>query len=90
MKSPSEALLKQLTAIDSSVAAAFIALIGTGPEEREIGVGKFNARADGRDCEFAVVVSDEWQHRGLGTLLMRHLIDVARSRGIKSMQTPTL
>jgi GNAT superfamily N-acetyltransferase len=87
MKSPSEALLKQLTAIDASVDAAFVALIGTGPEEREIGVGRFNARADGGDCEFAVAVSDEWQHKGLGTLLMRHLIDVARLRGIKSMHS---
>jgi GNAT superfamily N-acetyltransferase len=30
-------------------------------------------------------VSDAWQGKGLGTLLMRHLIDVARQRGIKRM-----
>ena len=36
-------------------------------------------------CECAVTVSDEWQHKGLGTLLMKHLIEVARARGIRRM-----
>ena len=30
-------------------------------------------------------MADEWRNRGLGVLLMRHLIDVARSRGVRSM-----
>ena len=51
------------------------------------GVARFSARADGHDCEFAVTVSDEWQHKGLGTLLMRRLIDVARARGIEAMHS---
>ena len=87
MKSPSEALLKQLTAIDPSTDAAYVAVIGAGTEEREIGAARFSARPDGKDCEFAVTVSDEWQHKGLATLLMRRLIDVARSRGIESMHS---
>ena len=32
-----------------------------------------------------MTVSDEWRGKGLGTLLMRHLIEVARHRGIKRM-----
>ena len=38
MSSPSEALLKPLTAIDPSTDAACVAVIGAGAEEREIGV----------------------------------------------------
>jgi len=30
-------------------------------------------------------VAEEWRHKGLGTALMRHLIDVARRRGIRTM-----
>ena len=41
--------------------------------------------ADGKFCECAITVSDEWHHRGLATLLMRHLIDVARECGIHTM-----
>ena len=87
MKSPSDALLKQLTAIDVSRDAAYVAVIGAGAEEREIGVARFSAQPDGKDCEFAVTVGDEWQHKGLATLLMGHLMDVARSRGIGSMHS---
>ncbi|WP_394540263.1 GNAT family N-acetyltransferase [Lysobacter enzymogenes] len=32
-----------------------------------------------------MVVADQWQGRGLGTALMRHLIDIARARGIDRM-----
>ena len=36
---------------------------------------------------FAVAVADEWQMKGLGTLLMQRLIAVARSRGIAKMHS---
>jgi GNAT superfamily N-acetyltransferase len=41
--------------------------------------------ADGKRCECAVTVFDEWQHKGLGSSLMKHLIEVARSNGIRCM-----
>jgi GNAT superfamily N-acetyltransferase len=87
MRSPSDALLKQLTTVDPLTDAAYVAVIGNGSEERQIGVARFSASADGDDCEFAITVADEWQNKGLGTLLMRHLIEVARSRGIESMHS---
>ena len=87
MRSPSDALLKQMTVINLATDAAYVALIGEGDLQREIGVARFSARADGHDCEFAVTVSDEWQNRGLGTLLMARLIKVARARGIESMHS---
>ena len=85
VKSPSPALIAQLTHPDPLRDAAFIAVIADGAEKREIGVARFCARPDGITCECAVAVSDEWQHRGLATLLMRHLIAVARERGIECM-----
>ena len=87
MRSPSDALLKQMTVINLATDAAYVALVGEGDLQREIGVSRFSARADGHDCEFAVTVSDEWQNRGLGTLLMARLIKVARARGIESMHS---
>jgi GNAT superfamily N-acetyltransferase len=87
MSSPSDALLRQLTAIDPSTDAAFVALIADGDQQREIGVARFSARPDGHDCEFAVTVSDAWQRKGLGTVLMKRLIDVAKARGIAAMHS---
>jgi GNAT superfamily N-acetyltransferase len=87
MRSPSDALLKQLTAIDPATDAAYVAVLGSGDAECEIGVARFSARPDGDDCEFAVTVSDEWQHKGLGSALMKRLIETARTRGIESMHS---
>ena len=85
INSASADLLKQLTQLDPTRDAAFVALIADGADKREIGVSRFNARADGLTCECAVTVSDEWHNQGLATILMRHLIDVARERGIECM-----
>ncbi len=82
---PSPALLAQLTHPDAKRDVAFVALIAAGTIKREIGVARFSAQPDGRSCECAVTVSDDWRNRGLATLLMQHLIEVARRRGIESM-----
>ena len=87
MPSPSDALLRQLTDIDQAKGAAFVAVIDDGSKEREIGVARFSATAGAADGEFAVTVGDEWRRQGLGTLLMQHLLEVARSRGIRSLHS---
>jgi GNAT superfamily N-acetyltransferase len=85
IKTPSAAMIDQFTHPDPAHDAAFVALIADGAEKREIGVARFSGRPDGLACECAVAVSDEWQGRGLATMLMRHLIGVARERGIECM-----
>jgi GNAT superfamily N-acetyltransferase len=85
MRTPSPELIKKLTEVDHDRDAAFVALIGEGAQQRQIGVARYSLDADGESCECAVSVSDDFQHRGLGTLLMRHLIEKARARGIKHM-----
>lgn len=85
IKTPSPALLKQLIHPELVRGVAFIALLGEGPEQQEIGVCRYSASADGLSCECAVAVSDEWQGKGLATILMRQLIDTARQHGIKRM-----
>ena len=50
--------------------------------EVEIGVARFIIDSGGKSCEFAIVVADEWQKRGLETKLMKALISHAQSRGI--------
>ncbi len=87
MRSPSETFLKQMTSIDHATDAAYVATIEMDGKAREIGVARFSARPEGHDCEFAVAVADEWQNKGLGTLLVKRLIDTARSRGIATMHS---
>lgn len=87
MQSPSDALLKQMTDINHATDAAYVAVLVDGKEEREVGVARFSAASDAKDCEFAVTVSDEWQRKGLGTLLMKHLLEAAQSRGVRSLHS---
>lgn len=85
VKCPSEALIEQFTHIDYVHEVAFVAAIPENGHERIVGVSRYSTDASGTNCECAVTVSDEWQNRGLGTLLMRHLIEVAQARGIRRM-----
>ena len=50
-------------------------------------MARYNASRDGSSCECAVTVRDDWHHRGLGTALMKHLIEIARARGILFMES---
>ena len=81
----SDVLVRRLTDVDLARDMAFVALRHDAGEKKEIGVSRFCVGDAGDSCECAITVSDEWQGRGLGTLLMRHLIEVARGRGIKQM-----
>jgi GNAT superfamily N-acetyltransferase len=40
--------------------------------------------------EVAIVVHDRWQQKGLGTAMMRYLIEVVRQRGLKQLYMYTL
>ena len=83
----SEGLLDNLTRLDPARDFAFAAVVAEVAHEKIVGVSRFSVDKDGRQCECAVVVDDEWQNKGLGTLLMRRLIEVARTRGIQVMRS---
>lgn len=63
-----------------------LALVAEMPDAaggaRIIGVGRVRKLHGTADAEFAVLVSDEFQGNGLGTELVRRLIDVARQEKI--------
>lgn len=85
LKTPSAELLRQFTHPELLRGVAYIATIGEGPGSREIGVSRYSASPDGLSCECAVCISDEWQGKGLGTMLMHRLIETARHQGITRM-----
>jgi acetyltransferase len=79
----SPAFIEQLVHIDRHLHMALVAVSGDGPDERIVGVARYAADEGGIDCEFAVVVADQWQGRGLGTTLARLLFDYAASQGFR-------
>ena len=84
-KKASPALLDQLMDVDNLRQVALIALAHDNGELREVGISRYGATAQDKQCECAVTVADDWCHRGLGVLLMRHLISLARQNGFRQM-----
>lgn len=84
-KEVSSTLLDQLMDIDYQHQMAFVALVHDNGKLREVGVSRYSATDEDTHCECAVTVADDWKERGLGALLMQHLIDIARRNGYKQM-----
>ncbi len=79
------AQLTRLTQIDYDREMAFVAIAQVDAGGTEVGVVRYATNPDGESCEFAIVVADGWQGKGLARRLMGVLIDTARSRGLKYM-----
>jgi RimJ/RimL family protein N-acetyltransferase len=81
--SPSE--LRYLTEVDGHDHYALVAIPDDG-EERIVAVARFvRAADDPKSAEAAIVICDELQGKGLGSLLARRLTDGARDRGIERL-----
>jgi GNAT superfamily N-acetyltransferase len=87
IKRMSDALAHRLAVVDYNDRFALVATTHrpTGTE-RIVGVARYD-RAQGTDvAEVAVAVIDEFQRRGLGSILLTHLARVGRQHGIKMFQ----
>jgi acetyltransferase len=78
-------MLTRFTQIDYDREMAFVCVRSEQGRDEEIAVGRYVTNPDGRTCEFAVVVADAWQQKGLGRRLLETLISVARLRGLEVM-----
>ncbi|HEX4329522.1 MAG TPA: bifunctional acetate--CoA ligase family protein/GNAT family N-acetyltransferase [Burkholderiales bacterium] len=85
IKSLSLRLLARLTQVDYDRELALLATQGEGAAEHIIGVVRYSPNADGVSCEFAIAIADDWHGRGLGSLLMRRLIEAARVAGYQRL-----
>jgi acetyltransferase len=81
----SPSMLMRFTQIDYDREMAFVCVRSEQGRDEEIAVARYVSTPDGRTCEFAVVVADAWQQKGLGRRLLETLIAVARSRGLDVM-----
>jgi acetyltransferase len=71
--------------IDYDREMAIVAEITEGGRRREIGVGRLIAEPDRKRGEFAVVIADQYQTKGLGRKLVDMLINIAEERRFESI-----
>ena len=86
----SQAMLVRFTQIDYDREMALLAVTHVDGREVELGVARYAINPDGDSCEFAVVVSDQWQKQGIAHKLMKVLMDVARAKGLRVMDGEVL
>jgi acetyltransferase len=88
------ALLSRFTLIDYDREMALVAVykertVGKDGEvqvtERIVGVSRYITNPDRASCEFSLVVADDFGGRGIGSRLMRCIMEVAREKGLKEI-----
>ncbi len=81
---PSPERIEELVRVDYRRSMAFVAAVGDGSAETFIGIARYGRGGD-LGCEFALVVADDWQGRGVGLALMQTLIAYARAQSIEAL-----
>lgn len=88
-------MLARFTLIDYDREMALVAIIkertvddeGQFQEtERLVGVSRYVTNPDRSSCEFALVVADDFNGKGLGSRLMLSIMDVAREKGLSDIE----
>ena len=78
-------MLARFTQVDYDRELALVALTGKPGAEQIVGVARYVANPDRESAEFAIVVADVWQGKGLGRALMGKLIASAKRRGFRRL-----
>ncbi len=82
---------RQFTRSNPKVEMSLLAMaIHEDGSEALLGAAQYAVTRWPDSCEFAVVVADAWQRRGIARRLLRDLIGVATAAGLQSMQGDTL
>lgn len=76
--------------VDYHQQMAYVALAHVDGKLQQIGVSRYAGIPASQKCECAVAVDERWQHKGLGQLLLRHLITAARRNGYRCMTSRDL
>ena len=86
-RKPQHDEIARFTHPDPAREAAWIGVATIDGRETMCGVARYVR--DGPVAEWAIVIADAWQGRGLGEKLLRKLIDSARAAGIETLSDIT-
>jgi acetyltransferase len=82
--------VRRLCRLTDDCGFALAAVHRDGQAQAQVaGVAQYSLQDVG-EAEFALVVSDDWQHHGLGRRLMQRLIAAARERGVRRLKGQVL
>ena len=90
IKEISRPMLIRMTQIDYDREIALIAFTGPKESRRIAGVTRIIFMPDSRKAEFAIVLADDWQGRGLGIKLLHHALVCTKKYDIEKVWGPVI
>ncbi|GAA5784790.1 acetyltransferase [Chitiniphilus shinanonensis] len=90
LKTLPQSMLARFTQMDYAREVALVATMGEGDDERILGVSRFTVNPDYDSCEFAIVIADTMQGKGLGARLMEALFAAARDMNLELVEGEVL
>jgi acetyltransferase len=78
-------MLTRFTQIDYNREMALIGEINVDGKTQMIGVSRIVSDLENHTAEFAIVVADPWQGKGVGAHLMDKILEVAKKKGLKKI-----
>jgi ferredoxin len=78
-------MLARFTQIDYDRKVALVAIDEDAPIDRLLGVARIIGDPDRKTGEFAVLVGDAWQGKGIGSNLLEKCLSIAEKQGFKTV-----
>lgn len=82
----SDKLVHFFTDIDYDQHMAFVCVSRRDGGEEVVGEARYVVIPHTKDCDFGIMIADDWHKSGIAGLLMETLIGVARERGLEQME----
>lgn len=82
--------IRRLVYVDQYSEVSLVAVARQGQGEETVALGGYYLAPGTSQAEVAFVVKEEWQNRGMGSCMLRHLIEVAKRRGIAAFTAEVL
>lgn len=86
IKSLSHKMLARFTQIDYDREIALVAIQETDGTERMLGVARVMTAPGEEESEFAILVGDVWQGKGIGAELLQRCLDISKEQGIRKVK----
>jgi acyl-CoA hydrolase/RimJ/RimL family protein N-acetyltransferase len=90
MKTIPHKQIQNFVYIDHRTEVALAVTVPASHGEDIVAIGRYILDPKTNQAEVAFTVRDSWQNRGIGTLLLKHLIKIARKNGIRSFTAEVL